>query len=180
MKFARSRFARSTALAATSLLALAACSSDGDAADASAPAEAAAPEVSADLERDARYWQQLTSLLEPVEMPTMTDHRAYMLPTGGIVALHFDNMDLDAAENLNWLAVGVPATFCLDEQERVEEQFGEGFTHFHDMVNDVHGGEPGAEGVWFIHTAVRDFDAPWGATEHGIDHAFMPTPAPEC
>jgi hypothetical protein len=36
----------------------------------------------ADARQDSKYWQQLTSLTEPVELPSMTDHRAYMLPSG--------------------------------------------------------------------------------------------------
>ena len=132
-----------------------------------------------ELEPDARYWQQLTSLLEPVQMPTMTDHRAFMLPGGLLIALHFDSMDLDKAENLNWVAIGVPGKFSKSDQERVENLFGEGFTHFHDLANDTHGGEPGTEGVWFVHVAVREFTAPWGDVEPGIDFNFMPTPAPD-
>ena len=132
------------------------------------------------LQQDSKYWTQLTSLMQPVEMPNMTDHRVFMLPSGVVLGLHFDNMDLSQAENLNWFAWGVPGVFCKDDQERLEAEYGDGFTHFHDMVNDVHGGEPGAEGVWFVHTAVRDFRAPWGPTSQGIDHNFMPTPAPVC
>ena len=130
------------------------------------------------LEKDAHYWQQLTALLQPVEMPTMTDHRAYMLPSGVLFALHFDNMDLDQAENLNWVALGVPGKYWESDRLRIEETFGEGFIHFHDLANDTHGGEPGTEGVWFVHVAVREFDAPWGRVTPGIDHNFMPTPAP--
>ncbi|MBI4297694.1 MAG: hypothetical protein HY676_04105 [Chloroflexi bacterium] len=133
-------------------------------------------------QRDAKFWQQLTGLLPPVEMKSMSDHRALMLPTGGIIALHFDNMDLSKAQNLNWVALGVPGKFCKQDQERVEAQFGPGFTHFHDMKNDTHGGAKGAEGVWFVHTAVRNFDSPMsgGAVSQGIDSRFMPTPAPAC
>lgn len=131
------------------------------------------------LETDAKYWRQLTALLAPVEMPLMTDHRAYMLPSGLVLALHFDNMDLDKAENLNWVAIGIPGRYWKEDQERIEAQYGKGFTHFHDLKNDIHGGEPGAEGVWFVHIAVREFEAPWGPVRPGIDHAFMVTPVPE-
>lgn len=132
------------------------------------------------LEQDAKYWQQLTSLMQPVEMPSMSDHRAFMLPSGVVLALHFDNMDLSKAANLNWVALGIPGRFCTEDQERVEAQYGPGFTHFHDMKNDTHGGAAGAEGVWFIHTAVRDFEAPWGPVQQGVDAKFMPTEAPAC
>ena len=130
------------------------------------------------LQKDSTYWAQLTSALKPVEMKSMTDHRAFMLPSGGVIALHFDSMDLDKAQNLNWVALGVPGKFTKAEQERVEQQFGKGFTHFHDMKNDTHGGLPGAEGVWFVHVAVRDFESPMsgGLVKAGIDNKFMPTP----
>ena len=136
-----------------------------------------------EFQTDSKFWGQLTSLIQPVEMPAMTDHRAFMLPDSGtVMALHFDSMDLDQAENLNWVALGVPGVFCKDDQERVEAQFGPGFTHFHDMINDTHGGAPRAEGVWFVHTAVRDFESPMsgGAVSQGVDHNFMPTAAPDC
>ncbi|MBI4328446.1 MAG: hypothetical protein HY685_01105 [Chloroflexi bacterium] len=135
------------------------------------------------LEQDSKYWAQLTSLVVPVDpamMPNMSDHRVFMLPTGAVIGLHFDNMDLKQAKNLNWVAFGVPGVFCKDDQARVEAQFGPGFTHFHDMMNDVHGGAPGTAGAWFVHTAVRDFQAPWGPVSQGIDYNFMPTAAPSC
>ncbi|HEU0021992.1 MAG TPA: hypothetical protein VFR55_10035 [Dehalococcoidia bacterium] len=134
-------------------------------------------------QRDSRFWQQLTSLMEPVAMPSMSDHRAFMLPDSGtVIALHLDNLGLQQAENLNWVALGVPGVFCKRDQERVEAQFGPGFTHFHDMANDTHGGAPGAEGVWFVHTAVRDFESPMsgGAVSQGVDYNFMPTVASDC
>ncbi len=147
-------------------------------------AEAAASEAEiANLRQDARYWEQLTNLMEPVELKSMTDHRAYMLPSGYLLALHFDDMDLDKAENLNWVALGVPGTFCEKDQKRVEKEFGPGFTHFHDLEADTHGGKPGAEGVWFVHVGVRDFESPMSeapVTGGEIDSGFMPTPAPSC
>lgn len=134
-------------------------------------------------EQDSRYWQQLTALLEPVKLKSMTDHRAYMLPSGYVVALHFDDMDLEKANNLNWVAVGVPGRFCKTDHKRVSEEFGPGFTHFHDMEADTHGGKPGATGVWFVHVGVRDFESPMSTgpvTGGEIDSGFMPTPPPAC
>lgn len=156
-----------------------ACAQAAPAAPSGAAASGGA--ASASVQRDARYWQQLMNVLKPVEMKSMTDHRAFMLPTGAVIALHFDNMDLSKAENLNWVALGVPGKFTKAEQQRVEQPFGPGFIHFHDMKNDVHGGAPGAEGVWFVHIAVRDFESPMsgGAVKAGIDTKFMPTPPPQ-
>lgn len=137
---------------------------------------AGAPQAAAS--KEAKYWQQLTGLLKPVEMKAMSDHRAFMTPDGMVVALHFDNLDLNKAENLNWVAIGVAGKFTRAEQQRVEQEFGKGFTHFHDMKNDTHGGAPGAEGVWFKHIAVRDFESPMsgGKVSPGVDMKFMPTP----
>jgi hypothetical protein len=137
----------------------------------------------AELQKDAKFWKQLTAAFEPVQLKTMTDHRAMMLPSGVVLALHFDNMDLAKAENLNWVALGIPGKFCKADQERIDKTYGAGkgiFTHFHDLKNDVHGGQPGAEGVWFVHVAVRQFEAPWGRVQPGPDTRFMPTPAPTC
>jgi hypothetical protein len=133
-----------------------------------------------ETEQDAKYWQQLTSLMQPVELSSMSDHRAYMLPSGVMVALHFDNLKLDKAKNLNWVALGFPGVFCRADQERIERQYGNGFTHFHDLKNNAHGGKPGAEGVWLVHVGVRGFEAPWGQVKQGIDQNFMPTDAPDC
>lgn len=134
------------------------------------------------LQKDASYWKQLTALMKPVEMKSMTDHRAYILPSGVVLALHFDSMDLNAAQNLNWIALGIPARFCKEDQERLDKAYGPGFTHFHDLKNDTHGGAKGSEGVWFIHIAVRSFDSPMsgGKVPPGPDLKFMPTLAPTC
>lgn len=137
--------------------------------------------ASTDQARVATYWKQLTEVMKPVDLKSMTDHRAYMLANGHIIALHFDSMDLSKAQNLNWMALGVPGTFTRADQERVEREFGKGFTHFHDLENDVHGGQPGAEGAWFVHVAVRDFESPMsgGQVKAGVDTKFMPTPPPQ-
>jgi len=99
---------------------------------ATAPASAASTgqEVSslktqvAALQGDAGYWKQLVSIMEPMKLATMTDHRAYMLPSGVVLALHFDDMDLSKAKNLNWVALGVPGKFCERDRERVTASFG--------------------------------------------------------
>lgn len=147
------------------------------AAVAAACTGAASSSSSSQTELKAKMWDQLTGLFEPVTLRSMTDHRAYMLPNGHLLALHFDNMELGKAENLNWVAFGVPGRFTKADQQRVEEAYGKGFTHFHDMANDAHGGAPGASGVWFVHVAARDFESPMsgGQVRKGIDQKFMPT-----
>ncbi len=180
--FARSRHQHLAIAAAVVGLVTTACSagiSENEVAARDQEITALSEQV-ASLQEDLVFWEQLTAFAAPVEMPSMSDHRAFMTEDGVVFALHFDNMDIGKAENLNWVAIGLPGVFCATDQERVESQFGDGFTHFHDMTNDTHGGAPGAEGVWFIHTAVRDFEAPWGPVTAGVDHGFMPTPAPDC
>ena len=133
----------------------------------------------ASAQQDAKYWSQLTSIFMPVDLPSMSDHEAFMTPGGLMLALHYDNMDISQAQNLNWVAIGVPGKFTKADQERIEKLYGKGFTHFHDLMADTHGGPPGVEGVWFVHIAVREFDAPWGPLKPGIDSNFMPTPPSE-
>ncbi len=116
-------------------------------------------------------------------MPAMKDHRAFMLPNGRVFAFHHDNLNLERAEHVNWFAFGVPGRFCKEDQERIDREFGKGegvFTHFHDMKADTHGGQKGAEGVWFVHSAVREFESPAGPVKLGPDKTFMPTPPPTC
>lgn len=129
--------------------------------------------------RDARLWEQLTHVLKraPHQLRSMQDHRLYILPNGHILGLHFDNMSLTKAKNLNWVVFGVPGVFTKADQRRVERQYGPGFTHFHDLKADSHGGKPGAKGAWFVHVGARDFRSPFGKVTAGaIDPRFMPTP----
>ncbi len=130
-------------------------------------------------QQDAKYWTQLTSVFMQVDLPSMSDHEVFMTPGGLMLALHYDNMDISQAQNLNWVAIGVPGIFTKADQDRIEKLYGKGFTHFHDLMADTHGGPPGVEGVWFVHIAVREFDAPWGHLQPGLDSNFMPTPPPE-
>lgn len=135
------------------------------------------------LSQDAAYWKELTALMKPVELKSMTDHRAYMLPSGVLMALHFDNAKLQEARHLNWVALGIPGKNCREDQQRIESTLGTGFTHFHDLKRDTHGSSiPGVEGVWFVHVGVRDFESPMsgGPVKLGVDEKFMPTPAPQC
>ena len=147
---------------------------------ASAAVTKADPQI-APLKRDARFWQELTAVLEPApaHLRSMQDHRLYVLPGGAIIGLHFDSMDLAKAKNLNWVVFGVPGVFTKADQRRVERQYGQGFTHFHDLTADTHGGKPGAQGAWFVHVGARNFTSPFGQVKTGaIDPRFMPTPPP--
>ncbi len=133
----------------------------------------------AQAQQDATFWKQLTTVLKPApaHLRSMQDHRLYMLPSGIIIGLHFDDMNLAKAKNLNWVVFGVPGVFTKADQRRVERQFGPGFTHFHDFVADTHGGKPGAKGFWFVHIGARNFTSPFGQVTGGvIDSRFMPTP----
>ena len=131
-------------------------------------------------QQDARFWTQLTTVLKPApaHLRSMQDHRLYMLPSGIVLGLHFDNMNLAKAKNLNWIVFGVPGVFTKADQQRVTQQFGPGFVHFHDFANDVHGGKPGARGFWFVHIGARNFTSMLGAKVKAgvIDPLMMPTP----
>jgi hypothetical protein len=132
--------------------------------------------------RDAQFWQQLVQNFrsgKSMGINSMADHELLMLPGGLVLALHFDNMNLAKAKNLNWIAVAVPGVFTRADQRRVNRLYGPGFTHFHDFEADVHAGKPGAKGVWFVHVGARNFTSPFGKVRAGkVDLNFMPTKPP--
>src|ERR671919_2706041 len=136
----------------------------------------------ASAQRDARFWRQLTSAFTPgkkLGINSMADHTLLRTPGGPVLALHFDNMNLAKAKNLNWVAFAVPGVFTRADQRRVNRLYGPGFTHFHDFEADVHAGKPGAKGVWFVHVGARNFTSPFGKVRAGkVDLNFMPTKPP--
>jgi len=133
-------------------------------------------------ERDAKFWNQLVANFKPattMRLKSMSDHRVLRLPGGPVLALHFDNMSLDKAQNLNWVALAIPGRFTRADQARVNRLYGPGFTHFHDFKTDVHGGKRGVKGVWFVHVGARNFTSPFGKVRQGkVDPTFMPTKPP--
>jgi hypothetical protein len=136
----------------------------------------------ASAERDAKFWRQLTSAFVPAKrlgLKAMADHVVLRTPGGPVLALHFDNMNLDKAQNLNWVAYALPGRFTRAHQARLNRLYGPGFTHFHDFKTDVHGGKAGVNGVWFVHIGTRNFRSPFGQVRVGkIDRNFMPTKPP--
>ncbi len=109
----------------------------------------------------------------------MSDHYVLPLQGGLVMALHFDNMNLAKAKNLNWVAMAIPGKFTRADQNRVNRLYGPGFTHFHSLENDAHGGPAGTAGVWFVHVGARDFTSPFGKVKKGqVDPNFMPTKPP--
>jgi len=133
-------------------------------------------------QRDARYWQQLTSAFVPgkkLGLDAMSDHLMLKTSGGPVLALHFDNMNLAKAKNLNWVAYALPGRFTRSDQARLNRLYGPGFTHFHDLKTDIHGGKAGAKGVWFVHIGTRNFASPFGRVQAGkVDTNFMPTRPP--
>lgn len=174
-----------SALVAAGLIAAAVFGSSGGAATSNAQAQEIA-KLRAQLaltQQDARFWQQLVKNFRPAKglgLNSMSDHEVLMLPSGLLMALHFDSMNLAKAKNLNWVAVGIPGVFTKADQARVNKLYGPGVTHFHDLKTDVHGGKPGTKGVWFIHIGARNFTSPFGKVTQGkIDPNFMPTTPPK-
>ena len=116
--------------------------------------------------------------------PHMADHMFLELDDGTLTFFHFDKVVEDAYKLL-YVGQAVPGEFTAAEQARVEEQFGDGFTHFHkkscdsDSAEACHGGAGGEDGYWFRHVAVDSFAMPWGEVTPGVDHNFMPTQPPQ-
>ncbi len=155
------------ALAALGVFLLAACgSSDSDSAEA------------------VQMGQLRAAYTDTPIDPPMPDHLFMELDDGTLLFLHFDG-PVDDAEELWYVGQAVPGAFTAAEQERVNEQFGDGFTHFHqkdcpsDSADACHGGQGGEDGYWFRHIAVDSFTMPWGEVQPGIDHGFMPTSPPQ-
>jgi hypothetical protein len=136
----------------------------------------------ATAQRDARFWKQLTSAFVPAKklgLNAMADHLVLKTPGGPVLALHFDNMNLAKAQNLNWVAYALPGRFTRSDQERLNRLYGPGFTHFHDPKTDIHGGKTGVKGIWFVHIGTRNFTSPFGRVQSGkVDTRFMPTKPP--
>lgn len=158
--------------------------SSGEAAPASADAQKIAFEARlAASELDAKFWQQLVQSFKPAKslgLNSMADHQVLVLPSGLVLALHFDNMKLAKAKNLNWIAVGIPGVFTRADKARVNRLYGPGINHFHDLKTDIHGGKRGVKGVWFAHIGARNFTSPFGKVVQGkIDPRFMPTAPPK-
>lgn len=173
------------ALVVSGLIAGAALASTGGSAASSSAQAREIASLKAQLAasaQDAKFWQQLVQNFKPAKglgLNSMADHQVLMLPSGLVLALHFDNMNLAKAKNLNWVAAGIPGVFTKADQARVNKLYGPGVTHFHDLKTDVHGGKPGAKGVWFIHVGARNFTSPFGKVTQGkIDPNFMPTAPP--
>ena len=136
----------------------------------------------ANAERDAKFWRQLTSAFVPgkkLGLNSMADHVILRTSGGPVLALHFDNMNLARAQNLNWVAYALPGRFTRADQARLNRLYGPGFTHFHSFKNDAHGGPAGTNGVWFVHIGTRNFRSPFGQVRVGrVDRTFMPTRPP--
>jgi hypothetical protein len=134
----------------------------------------------------AKQMQQLKAAYSspsPVS-PAMPDHIFLAQGDGTFLFLHFDK-PVDKAEKVLYTGMAVPGVFSRADQERVEKQFGKGFTHFHrakcaaNDANACHGADRvGEEGFWFRHVAVDNFKMPWGDVRRGTDYNFMPTPPP--
>jgi hypothetical protein len=131
--------------------------------------------------------QQLTAAFDDSPFqPVFGNHKYIQLDDGTLMFIHFDGKIGEEA-GLLYIGQAVPGVFCDSDQQRANEKYGDGFTHFHTTntpgateASAGHGGVPNADGYWFRHVAVDSFDRPWGRVNPGIDHNFMPTPPPSC
>jgi hypothetical protein len=135
--------------------------------------------------------EQLTGTLS-VDGPFKTDLPDHLWVPGdenanSLVFVHLDKPAPEAMRVL-YTGFGIKGRWCAEDQQKIEELAGEGFTHFHRIAEVASpdaghgGGEPGEEGYWLKHVAVGEpFEMPWGQVEPGkVDMKFMPTEAPTC
>ncbi|ELZ05350.1 hypothetical protein C482_02331 [Natrialba chahannaoensis JCM 10990] len=95
-----------------------------------------------------------------------------------LLFLHWDEPNVDDAENLIYFGMGVRGQFTPDDIPASQD---DDFTHFHlweaDSWEAGHGGQdPDQHGFWLVHHATRDHEMPWGEVTVGVDREFMPTP----
>lgn len=134
---------------------------------------------------EEKQMEQLRSVYtdRPVS-PHMGDHMFLELDDGTLTFFHFDSV-VEEADKLLYVGQAVPGKFTAAEQRGVEEQYGAGFSHFHqkdcpgESAEACHGGSGGEDGYWFRHIAVDTFTMPWGEVTPGIDNNFMPTQPPQ-
>ena len=141
-------------------------------------------------QRDVTFAHEMRQLFNAFDdmpfTPAFNNHRYMELDDGTLLFIHFDSA-IGEEEGLIYIGQAVPGVFCDSDQDRANSQFGDGFTHFHTTITPGateasagHGGVANADGYWFRHIAVDNFDRPWGRVSPGIDHNFMPTAPPSC
>ena len=96
-----------------------------------------------------------------------------------VIGLHFDEPNPEDATDLDYITIGQKGLFTEESQPDEE------FSHFHQHTADGweagHGGEPGDEGYWLTHIAVREIEYPFHEEpiDARVDYDFMPTPPEE-
>ena len=153
--------------------------------------QASAQQEQVPEELAAKTGEQLTQTLAaegPFATP-LPDHLFLPAEEGAesVVFIHYDK-PVPEATRVIYTGFGIKGRWCAEDQQKIEEQAGKGFTHFHRVAEVAaadagHGGaEPGEEGYWLKHIAVGPaFEMPWGQVEPGtVDENFMPTEAPKC
>lgn len=109
--------------------------------------------------------------------PAMPDHKLLDIGGGRLIFLHYDRPADQPGAQLMYVGDAIRGRFSEEERPRIP-----GYTHFHKLFVDAptaeagHGGNPGDEGYWFRHIAVREMQMPWGKVTPGVDFKFMPTP----
>ena len=95
--------------------------------------------------------------------------------------LHFNKPVSKEGAKLIFVGDAIAGRFCTEDQP---EGGTSGFVHFHRSSTPEgamgHGGEPGEEGWWLRHVAVRHTTMMKMKVKPGLAMMFMPTKAPSC
>lgn len=135
------------------------------------------PEEAGMLEEDEM--QELLGLFDDMPMeggqedPFTPKHVWKWITDDVFMGLELEHPNPEMAEMVNYFFLGVRDEFTEDRQPHPD------FTHFHRRESPTwpaaHGHFYGADGYWFIHSAVREFRQPWGYLEPGVDRNYAPT-----
>lgn len=114
-------------------------------------------------------------------MAMMGNHLWFKASDTYAVFLHFNKPVSKDNAKLIFIGDGVQGRFCAEDQPDGGKT---GFVHFHRSHTPEgamgHGGEPGEEGWWLRHVAVRHTKMMKMKVKPGLAMMFMPTKAPSC
>ncbi len=117
---------------------------------------------------------------QPFE-PGMSNHLWMKASEAYATFLHFHKSVAEHDAKLIFMGDAIKGRFCAEDQP---EQGHTGFVHFHRLSTPEgamsHGGEPGEDGWWLRHVAVRHTTVMNTSIAPGLTMQFKPTKAPRC